>query len=715
MFCPNISNPKVRSEFNELVTAFGGTPMTEEEFRDSELRNKRQGSEYAAMEAAYRVWDRNNGNAIDSAPNGAPSLLFQDILSRSKDRNDAIYRKTALYTKSFSDKYGEWYNTENKENKITLDVNGEPSIEDANVQKTVGITLKENKEQRVAEALSRFSFDRTLGNDITEMFRNGDNVSSQKVITRLVSQNTLSLGDLRIANILAKHDIPIVIETNKTSDRIAYTVTDSKGNSIVVLNANLMSKVTSQYAAITILHEVSHAVTVNAIDNPSTKEERRFTEMNSKMFHTFRNIAERLHWPLDNVDNGMYAFTNEKEFAACFISDNNVRSLCLEIARKSDTKVSTRIKNFINSIVNLFVNKNIFDTNTSLYNQYTKEMTEYLENKEVVSNNSEEISTALDEYKNRDKRALMEQSFIQFFENNTKLMKIYQQNALVANQYTKSAKQNTINHISDVLQTRIKALRAMSKDSTNKRNENINSLTGIIDALDNVNVDTFTALTLLRNTLAPQLSSDIDNIKKLYNNGYKFSGEEYMHHLHENVNVHADIAKSIEQMLGDEFTVNLIVDEHNKLHKDSPITKEDVETFRQIASAYGARANEGTNVLNKIRDEVVADTLEQVKRETSALDLDDTIRAFRESGNTLGEDLGWFEGIGLGAADASASPLIRASYHLLNDAFNAAEEETNDVMDDYLRSVKGLKLSKLYERAKDGSLTGYLKRRINFG
>jgi len=39
MFCPYYKNKEVFDGFNEIVEAFGGKALTEEEFRSSELRN----------------------------------------------------------------------------------------------------------------------------------------------------------------------------------------------------------------------------------------------------------------------------------------------------------------------------------------------------------------------------------------------------------------------------------------------------------------------------------------------------------------------------------------------------------------------------------------------------------------------------------------------------------------------------------------------------
>jgi hypothetical protein len=76
MICPYYKNKEVFDGFNEMIEAFGGKPMTEEEFRSAELRNERTGRDFAAMEAAYTVYDRNGGNFLDRTPEGKESILF---------------------------------------------------------------------------------------------------------------------------------------------------------------------------------------------------------------------------------------------------------------------------------------------------------------------------------------------------------------------------------------------------------------------------------------------------------------------------------------------------------------------------------------------------------------------------------------------------------------------------------------------------------------
>ena len=66
MNCPNFNTESVRDEFNKLVIAAGGEPLTIEEFKNKDLRNKRSGVDDLAMQIAYRKYDSNtNPDAQD--------------------------------------------------------------------------------------------------------------------------------------------------------------------------------------------------------------------------------------------------------------------------------------------------------------------------------------------------------------------------------------------------------------------------------------------------------------------------------------------------------------------------------------------------------------------------------------------------------------------------------------------------------------------------
>lgn len=69
-FCPNLSNPQVKKEFNELVDIFG-------------------------EDVAYFLWDKNEGYGLDKAPSGEPSKLFLSHLSEFNGNRIKSIKATA--------------------------------------------------------------------------------------------------------------------------------------------------------------------------------------------------------------------------------------------------------------------------------------------------------------------------------------------------------------------------------------------------------------------------------------------------------------------------------------------------------------------------------------------------------------------------------------------------------------------------------------------
>lgn len=101
ILCPNLKNPEVARVFDELKQA-------------------------TSEQAAYHIWSLNNGNAIDKAPNGAESKLFQALLEHyNGDRTKAIQAKAKIYGNSFLTWFGDWINDTENASKV-VDENGEP-------------------------------------------------------------------------------------------------------------------------------------------------------------------------------------------------------------------------------------------------------------------------------------------------------------------------------------------------------------------------------------------------------------------------------------------------------------------------------------------------------------------------------------------------------------------------------------------------------------
>lgn len=104
MQCLNLKNKEVKAAVDELTIALG------------------------SEDAAYYIISENNGYAIDQAPNGAQSKLFNDLLEHYKgDRNKAIQSKSKVFTDEFKQWFGDWLTNPEQASKV-IDDNSEPMI-----------------------------------------------------------------------------------------------------------------------------------------------------------------------------------------------------------------------------------------------------------------------------------------------------------------------------------------------------------------------------------------------------------------------------------------------------------------------------------------------------------------------------------------------------------------------------------------------------------
>lgn len=79
MNCPNINIKSIRNEFNDIIAAFGGQAMTIEEFKSKDVRNMRSGVDNSAMQIAYCVWDKTNGEGLAALPEYINSVEEDDM------------------------------------------------------------------------------------------------------------------------------------------------------------------------------------------------------------------------------------------------------------------------------------------------------------------------------------------------------------------------------------------------------------------------------------------------------------------------------------------------------------------------------------------------------------------------------------------------------------------------------------------------------------
>lgn len=707
MFCPNITNKQVVKQFNEIIEALGGTALTEEEFKSSELRSKRTGIEYAAMEAAYTIWNMNNGNAIDYAPNGAQSILFRDLLDMYKgNRSSAIRVKSKIYSQKFLKDF------ENKSDK-KLDINGEPFIQ--NVVNTEKIN------ESIPDVFFRCSVEDVFGEGLEEI----NDVTSDKVMSAILQLGMLNNSDTRLAMALSGHRIPVIIDRTMSNNKIAETITDEDGNSVIIVNPNVINNVTRQYAATALMHEIVHAITVTAIDKPSTKAELNFARLNKKVFNRFKNLLPQSVSLLSDIYSGLYAFSNEKEFSAMFITDSAVRSLLRSMAREADLnnngKFTSYIKNLINSITQLFFNKTAFYTNVELLDRYKKELDEYLRDVPTKSvDKNTKMAEAVKMYRRVEGSLFANESALTFFKNLDMYKNALQSNALRIlnlNIEIKSSevKDNyTYQEIYNMLHTRLKALSSTSTTGVKDRTRLISETQTHMKMITNEFTSKYSAIAEMMRTIGPQVLKDINELKDRFDVGEEISGDEYMYQAHANIGMYEKLTSTIIKLLQDDENVNAIIEFYNKDKQDSEkISIDDIRELETDVSNINSLCVRGLGIIQQILNKITAKTLTNVRDEVGAQDLDSYINKLAAGDPLLDEDISKLE-VYVGSADSSASPFLKTLAYLLGNAKRSAEEETFLAMEDVMNAAKGLDLTKLYEKA-NGKYTQYFIRKRKYG
>lgn len=129
----------------------------------------------------------------------------------------------------------------------------------------------------------------------------------------------------------------------------------------------MVGKASNRLTADTFLHEVVHALTVNAFNNPVSKEDKNLVSSTRELHKIMDKLYPREIYDRSNRESGMYALTNPKEFIAEFISNKHTRDLvyktAVQLDKQSGKTLLGKIKSLINSITKFLVNKNLFKTN----------------------------------------------------------------------------------------------------------------------------------------------------------------------------------------------------------------------------------------------------------------------------------------------------------------------------------------------------------------
>lgn len=856
-FCPNYHNKEVFDKFNEMIEALGGQPMTEEEFKSVELRSQRTGLDFAAMEAAYTIFEMNNGHFLDQAPNGNPSILYSQLLRSYKgDRKAALKAKSVIYSQAFHDKYGNWsgvndfninnvdqnkvdvvytdkpwkndpgksnsairiylkdqhekgyfelvkdyeygmysvhfktakpgakYNSTNtqtttsEERKILFEqlVNAIPnggqvstwgSISDDGIRginnvgrdmtptgtrsvtrKSDGSTIeipiyrKGNEVSKVdingeplipipnsdksdvqkENSMAEFSSENTFGFKQGKDLDSGSAVSSISVVNQMLLSNSFNAGNLKLAQVLSVHDVPVKYGTNPYGTTMR-TVYDETGGAVIIIDPQQLIGTSTGFVGQQLLHEMVHAITWRALHKPISKIEKSFAKQTTNLHRFFDKVFPQERY-LRTGD--FYGLENADEFAAEFVTNSQFRSILYRKAKQIDKQTNGRMmsifKSAVNSISELFVNKKLFTTNVEKLDQYKKTFDEYMSGIKPVKkgglNNGKLFKSIYDQI---DISALSnEQRLIAAKEFNRLLSQFKQSSFIHINTSNRVSEKDAAakldvlaNDCATYLTLRVKALMASNlNDLFKSKNKQI--LDTQIETFKQGYESIYQATSLMLTQIAPQLEKDCVHLQEILNSGQSISMDSYMYQMHDNFGTYTKILGEIETLMENETVRQIFADQADDGVTQRSSTVNSIASLMSQIQKCKAISQSGEHCLKQLLIRGLSSELSAIGKATH----DCTLEEYLDELERTTHDMNWVVRMG-GSADKMQDSGIRTMSYLVTQAINKAEEDTYHKSTKLLKLQSNLKLGEsvkdLYEVDDRGITTGYLVRDLNFG
>jgi len=259
----------------------------------------------------------------------------------------------------------------------------------------------------------------SFGQELSQQLMNGETVSSRDLMIAMLNNGVFHSLDNKLARALSLHDVPVRIGYSMKNGEFAKTVTDGEA-SVIYINPNELSQVSKGYAGVTIMHELVHAITVDIIDHPKTQADFEFVNANKSVFDKITSNIKHLDVYSRDVVDGLYALSNEKEFAACFASDPIVRAQICGLAEKIDrlnkkSGILSQLKKIVNLITKAFSKRAIFkdDSLVREVSEYEQILKNYLVGAPVIERGNTSKSKLKQVYTKADKAILNHEDFIE--------------------------------------------------------------------------------------------------------------------------------------------------------------------------------------------------------------------------------------------------------------------------------------------------------------
>ena len=575
----------------------------------------------------------------------------------------------------------------------------------------------------------------SFGNELTTKLLNGETVSSKDLMNAMISNGVFHPGQFKLADLMSKHDVPVRISNNMGVGELAETITD-KGGSVILLNPKEVYNISRGYFGTTIIHELVHAVTVDIIDNPKTDEERAFVEQNRAVFQKLNTYFRKDGAIKFDALSGLHVLDNEKEFAAYFASDPNVRKNIFDLADAMDrgTKrgLFKRIQRLLNKFISAFISRsNIKEQSTrEQVQEYEKALEDFLYDRPFIQKGNISSKSYLKAVYDEQNGAITNH------ENFIESMKLLEQMTTAQKNFVKlgnesyniqigkhkpgSVQITSWEEVKNSLSTRINALRGSNMDSVVKsRLLQITQNQLEMFAIDEAGK--FLAVQNLLDTSIPQIIKDIENLKTIRRENGVFSNDDYMYHMHANLGMYNRVFDGIKKLIDDDHNRQEMVDAFNAkvIREEDKITVEDINEIERHLDNAKNFTEEGMNVVEYMLKENVIDKLKRIGNETGNPEMGDYINALNSTlASDMIDDIGQLESMA-GSADSSTNEAVRTIAYMINKALTTATMNSAGKATDLLKLKENLKRGEhewdIYETDEKGNFTGYLIRDLNFG
>lgn len=589
-----------------------------------------------------------------------------------------------------------------------------------------------------------------FSNDNSDIFLKINN--TQQLLQQLINDSYIAAPFKPFAEILTRHNIPIII-SEENSNNLMSTFVDNEGGVIISINPKVLKHISTGFAAEKLMHEVVHALTTEGLREDSPIFDRKLNRITEKLFNLYNKQFPSERFSRNDYTNGYNGFQDKYEFVAEFLTNQSFRQLLFDKAKQLDKNnnkqpVLQSLKSFVQNVINFLVNKK---SNTENLEKYQLQLFNYINNKNAIVNGNikseqqlKDLIKSVDTYKFIAENVLEGDELLQklhpvvkrynftlgasiinrFIQNNSE----YQQK-LAQSKQKKERRQALLKRdvqesfdiiipqITQMLETRLKAVKVV-KMPEDQKHKILLGLESQISSLKSNTMSSLNSIAYVLNAVLPDIIDESQKIhdaaQKLYKDGvYVLSDAEYMYEIHDYFGVYQSI---LDELLG-VFAHPGINEAMKDYESDNLSLMSSLNDFIEKTETCKSLCDTSINILKNICSANVIARLENIGYETGNItDMEDYISS--ELGSSTTHDISQLGRL-FGSADASSDHAVRALSYIVSKAISSAEMSTNNrvaKLQMLQHSLKfGESVKQLYELDENGLPTGYLVRNLNYG